>query len=90
MLTLRVEIEKLRETVCAAMAGQREELQQMVYDQLEAELQTENVHQLIEQSVRTLVESAIKDLTDNYRVKSAVQDLLADQLCAAITSKETR
>lgn len=78
--TLRIELDGIRSSVKHIFLQHNEELSNMVMDELDRQLQLEWVQIEIKGAVESCIKEAIDGVANNYRLKSAITDLIGEAI----------
>ncbi len=88
-LGLKIDIEGLRHSVMHIFASHTRELQEMINKSLEEKLQLSWVRDEINLSVENCIRSAITDIANDYKLKTAITRAISDQLCDVIDKRSS-
>jgi len=77
---IRIELEGIRQYTEHAFLQNNEELSKMVIDEIERQLQLNWVQDKIRLSVELCIKEAIDDVSNNYKLKSAITELIGDSI----------
>jgi len=77
---IRIELEGVKQSVQHMFNQNNEELNKMVMDEIDRQLQLEWVQDKIRWSVESCIKEAIDDISNNYRLKSAITGLIGKSI----------
>ena len=77
---LRIELEGLKQNVTMMFNQNNEALNKMVLDTLEKTLTEKWVQEKVNQEVTNCIEAAIKEISNNWKLRSAITDLISSSI----------
>jgi hypothetical protein len=85
---IHIELEGTRRTIQAAFLDHDNDMSKMVQDSIEKTLTKGWVESEIQDQVNKMIRSAIEDITNNYELKRAISDLVANRITEVINGKK--
>lgn len=80
MPIITIEIDRLRQGVHAMLIDHNKELDKYVQHVIDTQLNQEWVMHQIDREVKQLIENAISEISQNWRLKEAITDVVANAL----------
>ena len=75
---LRIELDHIKSTVHMMLQDRSKEMQQMITESLNRTINEDWVQDSIDKAVKTVINEAIGELTNSYKLKTAITDLIDD------------
>ncbi len=86
---LRIELEGVRQTINHMFGQNQDALLGMVSESLEKTLNQEWVQEQINAEVEKCVRKAISNVSDNHDLRSAITNMVAEQVTKLVADRET-
>lgn len=84
---IKIELQGLRHTVVSMLTTRNDELNDLVIKSIEQQINEDWVVGRINETVREMLEQAIKDISSNWELKNAIRELVCESI-TKIISKE--
>lgn len=85
---LRIELEGIKATVAHMFAQNQDALLEMISETLERTLNQEWIQEEINREVENCIRKAIADVSNNYNLRSAITNMVADQVDKLLSERE--
>ena len=88
MPKIRIELEGISRTVQHMFATHNDELNTIICEKLDKTLNKDWVKNIIGEEVEKLVRKSVPNIRNNYQLRDAIENLVADNLTKLIDGKE--
>ena len=85
---IRIEIDRLRESVSSALISRGDEINGLILEKLNKALTEEWVVESIGNEVDLAVKTAISRLSENYALKSVIEDVIVNQVSEMLKGRK--
>jgi hypothetical protein len=85
---LKFELERVKESVAAMLTDRNGEINNMIIKSLDAQLTEEWVAKQINDAVQDCLKSAIKDMGNNYSLRTVIEDAILEAVSKGISGKK--
>ena len=84
---IRIEIEGLKHSVATMLSDRNEEINKMIIEEMDRQVNEEWIQSCIQKEVRSALKRAVEGIADNYRVVSAIQEVMGQAIADKISGK---